>query len=91
MTHTEYILTVKKEILEYAGYRTNPVHYKIGDTITLDEPTFLRLQSGEIINRFTREGSIAFDKYNFENEVQYTEVTVQYGTKKLGQRKNKQQ
>jgi hypothetical protein len=88
MTHTEYILTVKTEILEYA-FHWNTAHYKIGDTITLDEPTFLRLQSGEIINRFTREGSIAFDKYNFENEVQYTSVTVQYGTKKLGQRKNK--
>jgi hypothetical protein len=91
MTHTEYILVVKKEILEFSGRDVTPIHYKIGDTITLDEPTFLRLQSGEIINRFTREGSIAFDKYNFENEVKYTEVTVQYGTKKLGQRKNKQQ
>ena len=89
MIHTEYILTVKTEILEYAGYSTNPVHYKIGDTITLDEPTFLRLQSGEIINRFTREGSITFDKYNFENEVSFTEVTIQYGIRKLGQRKNK--
>ena len=89
MTHTEYILTVKKEILEFSGRDVTPVHYKISDKITLDEPTFLRLQSGEIINRFTREGSIAFDKYNFENEVQYTEVTIQYGTKKLGQRKNK--
>lgn len=91
MIHTEYILTVKKDILEYAGYYTNPIHYKIGDTITIDESTFLKLQSGELITRFTREGSITFDKYNFENEVSYTVINVNYGTRKLGQRKNKQQ
>lgn len=90
MTHTEYILTVKKEIYESAGYSVKAVHHKIGDTITVNEATFNRIKDGEIICRFTQEGSVSFDKYNFENEVSYTEVTIQYGIKKLGQRKNKQ-
>lgn len=90
MTHTEYKLIVKKEILEYAGYSTNPVHYKIGDTLTVDESTFLSIQAGETIERFTREGRIEFDKYNFENEVAYTAVTIEYGSRKLGQRKAKE-
>jgi hypothetical protein len=89
MVHTEFKLIVKKEILEFSGRSVTPVHYNIGDTITVNEETFLNLQAGETIKRFTREGSIEFDKYNFENEVQYTEVTVSYGTRKLGQRKNK--
>jgi hypothetical protein len=38
------------------------------------------------VKRFTREGSIEFDKYNFENEVEFTQVTVEYGMRKLGQR-----
>lgn len=90
MTHTEYKLIVKKEILEYAGYSTNPVHYKIGDTLTVDESTFLSIQAGETIERFTREGRIEFDKYNFENEVSYTVININYGTRKLGQRKPKE-
>jgi uncharacterized protein YwlG (UPF0340 family) len=89
MTHTEYALVVKKEILEHAGYSTPAVQYHIGDTITVDESTFNNLQSGMSVERFTREGSIEFDKYNFENEVKFTQVTVEYGTRKLGQRKNK--
>jgi len=89
MTHIEYKLIVKRPILESAGYSTKPVHYKVGDSITVDEQTFLNLQSGQTIERFTREGIIQFDKYNFENEVNYTQVTIEYGTKKFGQRKNK--
>jgi len=89
MVHTEFRLIVKKEILEYSGRSVTPVHHKVGDTVTIDEKTFLNLQCGETIKRYTHEGSITFDKYNFENEVQYTEVTVRYGTRKLGQRKNK--
>ena len=89
MTHTEFKLIVKNPILESAGYSTKPVHYKVGDSITVDEQTFLNLQSGQTIERFTREGIIQFDKYNFENEVSYTEVTISQGKRKLGQRKNK--
>ena len=88
MTHREFKLVVKKEILEHAGYSTPAVHYKVGDVITVNEDVFNNLQSGETIKRFTREGSIEFDKYNFENEVEYTQMIIDYGTRKLGQRNN---
>lgn len=91
MTHKEFKLTVKNEILENAGYERKAVHYRVGDVMMLDEATFLNLQSGETMRRFTREGSIEFDKYDFENEVPVTEVTVEYSIRKLGQRKNKVQ
>jgi len=89
MVHKEFNLIVKNEILENAGYSRTAVHYKVGDVLTVDEDTFNTLQSGNLVERYTREGIIRFDKYNFENKVSYTEVTVQYGTRKLGQRKNK--
>lgn len=89
MTHTEYILTVKTEILEHSGREVKPVRYHIGDKITVDEQTFERLKSGEKIERFTQEGSIYFSKYEFENEVKFTQVTIEYGTRKLGQKKTK--
>jgi hypothetical protein len=89
MVHKEFNLIVKVEILENAGYSITAVHYKVGDVLTVDEDTFNILQSGKFVERYTREGIIRFDKYNFENEVSYTELTVQYGTRKLGQRKNK--
>ena len=87
MTHKEFKLIVKKEITENSGREVFPVKFKIGDTFIVDETTFNSLQSNETVSRFTREGSIEFDKYNFENEVSYTEVTITYGTRKLGQRK----
>jgi hypothetical protein len=89
MVHSEFKLIVKKEITENSGRNIFPVIYKIGQTLTVDELTFDALQSGETIIKFTNEGTIQFDKYNFENEVSYTEVTIQYGIRKLGQRKNK--
>jgi hypothetical protein len=88
MVHKEFNLIVTKEITEDSGRTVFPIIYKIGDTLAVTEDTFNRLQSGETIKRFTQEGMIYFDKYNFENEVSYTEVTVQYGTRKLGQRKS---
>ena len=89
MTHTEFKLIVKKPILEAAGYSTKAVHYKVGDTVTVDKRTFISLSAGKTVQHYTTEGVIEFDKYYFENEVSYTEVTIQYGTRKLGQRKNK--
>jgi hypothetical protein len=89
MTHKEFKLIVKNEILENAGYSRTAVHYKAGDIVTVNEDTFNMLQSGNTIERYTQEGLIRFDKYNFENEVSYTEVTVTYGTRKLGQRNKK--
>ena len=88
MTHREFRLTVKNEILENAGYDRKAVHYRVGDIVTLDEATFDRLQSGSFVQQYTREGAITFDKYDFENEVQVTSVTVEYSTRKLGQRKS---
>jgi hypothetical protein len=89
MTHREFRLIVKKDILESAGYERKAVHYRVGDIVTLDEVTFDRLQSGSFVQQYTREGVVTFDKYDFENEVAVTTVTVEYSTRKLGQRKNK--
>ena len=89
MTHKEFKLTVKKEILESAGYNRQAVKYREGDTLIVDEATFDRIQSGNTVERMTREGFIHFDKYNFENEVQVTSVTVEYSVRKLGQRNTK--
>ena len=89
MTHKEFKLTVKNEILEDAGYERKAVHYRIGDVVTVDEVTFDTLQSGGTIQRYTQEGGIRFDKYDFENEVAVTTITVEYSVRKLGQRKQK--
>jgi len=89
MTHREFKLTVKNEILEDAGYSRKAVHYKVGDVMTVDEDMFDMIQSGNTIERTTREGFIRFDKYDFLNEVAVTVITVEYSIRKLGQRKNK--
>ena len=44
MTHKEFKLTVKNEILEDAGYERKAVHYRIGDVVTVDENTFNLIQ-----------------------------------------------
>jgi hypothetical protein len=88
MTHKEFKLIVKKEILESTGYtERQTVQYRVGDEMVVDEATFNRIQSGKTVERMTQEGFIRFDKYNFENEVSVTAVTVEYGIRKLGQRK----
>jgi translation initiation factor IF-1 len=89
MTHKEFKLTVKNEILEDAGYERKAVHYQIGDVVTVDEVTFDTLQAGSIIQRYTQEGWFTFDKYDFENEVAVTTIAVDYSIRKLGQRKQK--
>ncbi len=89
MTHKEFKLIVKSEILESTGYDIKTIHYRVGDVVTVDEMTFVELQSGATIRRHTQEGVITFDKYNFENEVAVTSITVEYSTRKLGQRKTK--
>ena len=50
---------------------------------------FNKLQKNETIKIYTREGILEYDKYMLENEVNYTAITIEYGTRKLGQRKNK--
>ena len=87
MTHKEFKLIVKKEITENSGREVFPVIFKIGDTFIVDETIFNSLQSNETVSKFTSEGVIKFDKYNFENKVSFTTLTVEYGIRKLGQRK----
>ena len=87
MTHKEFKLTVKTNIMESAGYERQAVKYKVGDTMIVDEDMFDMIQSGNTIERTTHEGFIRFDKYNFENEVEVTAITIEYSTRKLGQRK----
>ena len=89
MTHKEFKLTVKKDIMESAGYERQATKYRVGDTMVVDEAMFDMIQSGNTIERMTQEGFIRFDKYDFENEVAVTSVTVEYSTRKLGQRKSK--
>jgi len=87
MTHKEFKLIVKKEILESAGYESQAVQYRVGDEMVVDEAMFNMIRSGNTVERMTQEGFIRFDKYNFENEVSFTAVTVEHGTRRLGQRK----
>jgi len=89
MTHREFTLIVTKAITENSGREVYPIIYKVGDTLKLNEKQFDDLQSGSTITFYTNEGIMEFDKYNFNNEVSFTEITVQYGTRKLGQRKKK--
>ena len=89
MTHREFHLNVTKAITENSGREVYPVIYKVGDILTLNEKQFDDLQSGSTVTFYTREGIMEFDKYNFKNEVSFTEITVDYGTRKLGQRKKK--
>ena len=90
MTHREFKLIVKNDIVVHGtGVQVTPVRFKAGDVMMVDEDTFLRLQSGSFVQRYTDVGAITFDKYDFENEVAVTEVTVEYTVRRLGQRKNK--
>jgi len=89
MMHKEFKLIVKQEILEFAGYERQAIKYGVGDIMIVDETMFDKIQSGNTIERMTQEGFIKFDKYNFENEVEVTSVTVEYSVRKLGQRKAK--
>ena len=86
MTHKEFILIVKNPIFE-TSRDIKILTYKKNDRITVSEDVFELLQKGHSVERFTQEGVIRYDKNNFENEVNYTKVTVEYGVRKLGQRK----
>jgi hypothetical protein len=88
MTHKEFTLTVKKTIYETSG-SVKALQYQKGDRITIAEDVFELLQKGHIVERFTRDGVVSYDKDNFENEVKCTTIEVSYTTRKLGQRKAK--
>ena len=89
MTHKEFKLIVKKVIRERSGWGVQPIIYDRGDTVIVDEATFLQLQAGKVVTRHHGSGFLDFDKYNFENEVAVVQVTVEYSIRKLGQRTSK--
>ena len=94
MTHREYTLTVEKTIYESLDANTKAVYLDKGETITLSQTDFETIQGGNDIVRYVSAGhgmtaSVTFNKENFANEVQYTEVTVSTGVAKLGKRKSK--
>jgi hypothetical protein len=88
MTHKEFILVANQDIKEYT-HNIETTYLKKGESIIVTEEVFEKLQKNETIERWTREGNVSMDKYMFENEVAFTQITIEYGTKKLGQRKNK--
>jgi hypothetical protein len=75
-----YYLIVKKDILEYAGYPSNPVHFKSGVEIMVNEKVFEKLVNGETVEQHTQEGMVKFDKTNFEDVVTCRTKTVTYNT-----------
>jgi hypothetical protein len=88
MTHREFILVANQDIKEFSR-GVEAVSIAKGSILNVTEDVFNRLQKNETIKIYTREGILEYDKYMFENEVDYTAVTIEYGTRKLGQRKNK--
>ena len=88
MTHREFTLVAIQDIKEFSG-SIETVSIKKGSSLIVTEEVFDKLQKNETIKIYTREGILEYDKYMFENEVEYTAVTIEYGTRKLGQRKNK--
>jgi hypothetical protein len=94
MTHREYTLTVEKTIYENLDANTKAVYLDKGETITLSQVDFETIKEGHDIIRYVSAGhgmtaTVTFSKENFSNEVDYTEVTVETGTAKLGKRKSK--
>ena len=94
MTHREYTLIVEHPIYERLDSTTKAVYKKVGEAITLNQTDFETIKEGHDIIRYVSAGhgmtaSVTFGKENFSNEVDYTEVTVETGTAKLGKRKSK--
>lgn len=88
MKNREYQLIVKKPI--YGSSHIDVVYYRIGDVMEVNHLDFETLKRGETIKRLIGPGGeaiISFDKYNFENEVKWIDVTIEYGVGGLGQRK----
>jgi hypothetical protein len=88
MTHREFILVANQDIKEHSR-GIEVVRIEKGSSITVSEDIFNRLQNNETIKAYSREGVMEYDKYMFDNEVKYTAVTIEYGIRRLGQRKNK--
>lgn len=88
MTHREFTLVANQDIKEFSR-GIEVVSIKQGSSITVSEDIFNRLQSNETVRVFGSEGVLEYDKYMFDNEVKFTQVTIEYGSRKLGQRSNK--
>jgi|688.fasta_scaffold86401_7 hypothetical protein len=86
MVHREYRLKVVKDIVIHSGRGVTPVYYPVCKIVTVDQDTWERLKKGETIERPAHDGFIRYDKWNFANEVEWTEVTVSHGIAKLGLR-----
>ena len=86
MVHREYKLKVVEDIVIHSGREVTPVHYAAAQEITVDQATWERLKKGETIEKPVYDGFIRYNKKNFANEVQWTEVAVSYGIAKLGLR-----
>jgi hypothetical protein len=94
MTHREYTLIVEHPIYERLDPTTKAVYLDKGETLTLSQADFETIKEGHDIIRYVNAGqgmtaTVTFNKENFSNEVQYTEVTVSTGVAKLGKRKSK--
>ena len=86
MVHREYKLKVVKDIVIHSRRAVTPVKYDAAQEISVDQETWERLKKGETIEKPVYDGFIRYNKKNFANEVQWTEVAVSYGIAKLGLR-----
>jgi len=84
MIHKEFKLTVTEPIREESGRGVKPVHWSIGQELTLSEAEFSRLRGGEVVERFTNEGVLRFDKHHFANGVRVIEIEFTESEVKLG-------
>ena len=84
MIHKEFKVTVTEPVREVTGRDVQPIHYHTGQEISLRQDEFDALKRGETVERFTMEGVIRFDKYNFANGVRVVEICVTESELKLG-------
>jgi hypothetical protein len=84
MIHKEFKVTVTEPIREVTGREVQPIHYHPGQEISLRQDEFDQLKKGEIVERFTNEGVLRFDKYNFANGVRVIEIEITENELKLG-------
>ena len=84
MIHREFKLTVTEPIREVTGREVQPIHYHTGQEISLRQVEFDALKKGETVERFTNEGVIRFDKYNFANGVRVVQIEITESELKLG-------
>ena len=84
MIHKEFKVTVTEPVREVTGREVQPIHYHTGQEISLRQDEFDALKKGETVERFTNEGVIRFDKYNFANGVRVVQIEITESELKLG-------